>query len=30
MVRYGFATQHPTTLFVDVHLLTGCWVAGWR
>jgi len=21
MVRYGFASQHPTTLFVDVHLL---------
>jgi len=27
MVRYGFATQHPTTLFVDVHLLTG-WLGG--
>jgi len=22
MVRYGFASQHPTTLFVYVHLLT--------
>jgi len=21
MVRYGFASQHPTTLFIDVHLL---------
>jgi len=22
MVRYGFASQHPTTSFIDVHLLT--------
>jgi len=21
MVRYGFASQHPTTSFIDVHLL---------
>jgi len=21
MVRYGFASQHPTTWFIDVHLL---------